>query len=146
MELAEEESPRSVARLKLVEASSSKIWEPVGSQPGSTPTTSQVLNEQRQQPAELPSDVEAALLHTLTRPRAESEGHHLGAIRREQELAAIIMELDATAAFQLNRRLDMNRDCDPIAVAFRRLLAERRQRLRVVLDQRRRMLAARGAR
>jgi len=135
------------AHLEVVEDPSSLVWEPPAQQePGAPPTTSQVLNVQRQQSDQLPTEIEAALVSVLTRRLADGEGHHTGAIRREQAIAAIIMDLDPLAAYWLARRLDADRDSDPIVAAFRRLIPQRRERLRVVLDQRRRMFAALGGR
>lgn len=94
-------------------------------------------------PQSLAAAVEAALTSVLTRPLAPGESHVSGNANKERELCARISELAPLHAFDLGRRLDANRDSDPLAVAFRRLTVERRQRVRgFIADARRR--AVRG--
>lgn len=63
--------------------------------------------------------------------------HPLGAVNREHELGARFADLAPIHAFHLGRRLDADRAADPLVIAFKRLVIERRQRLRAVLQARR---------
>lgn len=119
------------------------IWEPVGASAGQPPTTSAVLHATRP-PEALPAAVEAAFVATLTRPLAPGETHTTGNAERERELASLIVGLTPLQAHHLGRRLDIDRADDALARAWKRLLAERRERLRALLrDPRRATLAAR---
>jgi len=69
----------------------------------------------------------------IARPIDSNETHQGGNDRKERELATQLAGLSAMEAFALRRRLDINRDDDRVVVAFRRLLAERRERLRAFL-------------
>ncbi|HVK89477.1 MAG TPA: hypothetical protein VM513_35385 [Kofleriaceae bacterium] len=90
-------------------------------------------------PEQLDPAMEAALVATLMRPLAPDESHHTGSGNKERELYALLAQLDVMQAFQLGRRLDADLATDALAVAFRRLLVERRQRIRAFLrDARRR--------
>jgi hypothetical protein len=61
---------------------------------------------------------------------------------REQALTDFFMTLGAADALQIERRLQKDLSDDPIVVAFRRLVIERRDRLREVLSRHRKMLSA----
>lgn len=108
------------------------------------PTTSAVMHQTRG-PQDLPAELEAAILSTLTRAIDPGEGHREGNDRRERELAAMFARLEIVQAFDLGRRFDAARADDRLAQAFTRLVVDRRQRLRTFLaDARRRQaLAAR---
>ena len=118
------------------------IWEPVEREPGGLPTTDEVLNAMRP-PEQLPAELEASIVATLTRALRPDESHHTGNANRERELLAQFASLTPVQAYHLRRRLDLDRNNDALAVAFRRLLITRRQRLRAFLaDTRRRMMIA----
>jgi hypothetical protein len=130
-------------RLKLVgpEAApapaASPIWEPVGRAPGATPTTSEVLHAARA-PHTLGAAREAELLAILERPLRADENHQVGNANRERELIAVIARLAPVEAHYLGRRLDAARADDRLAQGFRRLVVERRTRLRAFLASPRR--------
>lgn len=107
------------------------IWTPVRTA-GASLTTDELLSRTRP-PEQLPSELEAAILHTLRRPLEAEEGHRDGNANRERELCSLFMGLTAVQCLQLRGRLDRDADSDQIAVAFRRLVMERRQRLRAAL-------------
>lgn len=120
----------------------STVWEPVRREHGSTPTSSEVIDAAHRRPPEtLSNGFEQALIATLTRPLTPQEGHSDGAARREHEVAAILLQLNASDAYHLSRRLRLERRNDPVVIAFQRLVIERRQRLRAVLEARRHTLA-----
>lgn len=112
------------------------IWEPMSIVP-ERPTTSSILNSTRA-PEELPEALEAEILATFVRPLEPGESHQVGNDNRERELRTLFEELSPLQAHHLRRRLELDRNSDPIAVVFRRLLAERRQRLRAFLADPRR--------
>ncbi len=114
------------------------VWEPVPSEPSAIPTTSEVLHETRP-PEDLEPAMEDAILGALTRPLAPGEGHQMGNANRERELRELFASLDALQSHHLGRRLDLDRPSDALAQAFRRLIVERRARLRAfIADARRR--------
>lgn len=114
------------------------VWEPVPAMPSAIPTTSEVLHETRP-PEDLEPAMEAAILGALTRPLAPGEGHQLGNANRERELRELFASLDALQSHHLGRRLDLDRPSDALAQAFRRLIVDRRARLRAfIADARRR--------
>lgn len=123
-------------RIRLEDESAGKavspIWAPVTARRDTSITTDEVLSRTRP-PEPLPPEIEGAILHSIRRPLAAGESHQNGNANRERELRSIFMTLDAIQSLQLRRRLDLDKDCDQIAVAFRRLVVERRQRLRAVL-------------
>lgn len=81
----------------------------------------------------LPAELEAAMQRVLCRPPTAQETHRECAEHREHELRELLVQLTPIEAFELGRRLDADRDGDALAVAFRRLVRERRQRLRTFL-------------
>ena len=124
--------------------STSAIWTPVtsGSVPR-VPTTTQVLQQARP-PAALPAEIEAEILATLTRPLPLQESHYEGNGRRERDLGQLFSTLDVIQSHELGRRLDIDRPDDSLAHAFRRLIPERRLRLRIFLGDARRRVARNG--
>lgn len=101
-------------------------------------TTDRARSVTRQE-KQLDPEMEAALIATLMRPLAPGESHHAGSCNKERELYALLSQLDVMHAYQLGRRLDADRPTDALVVAFRRLVIERRQRIRAFLrDARRR--------
>ena len=97
------------------------------------------MRDERSSPSVNPT-VEASVLRLLTEPL--QGGHRDAGDAREQGLTQFFMGLDAIDALQLERRLQINASTDPVVVAFRRLVIERRERLTAVLGQRRKMLQA----
>ncbi len=80
-------------------------------------------------------------MRLLTEPMPAGSHKETGDAR-EQKLAALFMTLSAVDALQIERRLQKDLSSDPLVVAFRRLVIERRERLRDVLTHRRKMLSA----
>ena len=115
------------------------IWEPV-MEPSRTPTTSEILQKARET-VRIAPEIERALLELLTRPIDQSAGHSAGYARREQEIGQMFAELDLQTAVALGKRLDLAKYDDPIATAFNRMVASRRNRLRVFLGDARRRAA-----
>ncbi|HUS27906.1 MAG TPA: hypothetical protein VMZ53_05340 [Kofleriaceae bacterium] len=101
------------------------IWE-AASLDRDEPSTSSVMHAGQRQ---LSPDVEQSLISIVMRPLRESESHHTGNENREQEVRALFAELSPLDALLLRRRLDANRTEDPVVIAFRRLVVDRRQRL-----------------
>jgi hypothetical protein len=122
------------------------IWEPVADSTSRSITTSDVIHRQHQSAAVIDAAMEAQLIHALKHPVEPSETHHEAGARRERAVAAVMTQLNEHDAYQLSRRLRQDRSDDPIIVAMRLLLPERRQRLSRLLDAHRRMLAAARAR
>lgn len=116
------------------------IWEPTLCTSGALPTTSEVLAATRP-PEQLPADLEASIVGTLGRPLRPDEGHQNGNDNRERELRTLFAELTPIQALHLRRRLDLDRNDDLLAVAFRRLVVDRRQRLRTFLADPRRQVS-----
>jgi hypothetical protein len=113
------------------------IWEPTPLAPNTIPTSSEVLN------TELPkrtfsATAESELIGIITRPLGDHETHQSGGDNRERELRSYLASLSPAEAFALRKRLDADRSDDKIALAFRRLLVERRVRLRAFLADPRR--------
>jgi len=100
------------------------IWEPT-----TAPSPTAVAN--------VPTEIVDALIDVLTRPLAPGEGHHVGNANRERALLALVAKLEPIHAFHLGRRIDIDRSDDALVVAFKRLVIERRQRLRAALQARR---------
>lgn len=118
------------------------IWEPPPQRSTRVPTTSEVLAA-AQAPGRLPESIEARIIQAICRPLHPGETHQTGNANRERELYVVLEQLDLIQIHHLLRRLDMDRDNDPIATAFRRLVVERRQRVRGFLaDSRRRRTVA----
>jgi hypothetical protein len=120
-------------------ATSSLIWEPASARSGGAPSTDEVLHR-RLAADVLPADIEQTIITTLTRPLRADESHLIGNENRERELRTIFTRLTPIQALQLRRRLDADRIADPLAAAFRRIIIERRQRLRTFLASPRRHL------
>lgn len=116
-------------RLRLAEITPSGVWEPVAGRERA-PTTSTVLPVRC---PELPAEIAAALVETLARPLRPGETHRTGNDARERELYAVLATLTPVQCLELRRRLERDRDGDPLAVAFRRLVIERRGRVRAFL-------------
>jgi hypothetical protein len=106
------------------------------------PTTDEVRRDTTRAIGVLPDEVEASLLATLTRPRGTDQTCLAAMGQREHELRDLFGQLTAVQALGLGRRLDVNRDDDRLAVAFRRFTVERRRRLREYLADTRRRLAS----
>lgn len=132
---------------QAADVSSTPFWEPIPRSPGRIPTPSEVLNVQRsERPQNLPSEIETAILATLTRPLTDGEGHQSGNSARERELREIFADLDVWQSYQLARRLDAMRADDALAQAFMRLIPERRHKLRAFLADAKRRQAVMRAR
>jgi hypothetical protein len=135
----------SSRRVSLVEEVESKtlvpapIWEPAFAAPSSIPTTDEVLHR-RPPPGALADEIVRTLVASLTRPLRADESHFTGNENRERELKGLFALLEPMEALQLRRRLDADRNDDPLAVAFRRIVAQRRERLRAFLESPRRHL------
>jgi hypothetical protein len=119
------------------------IWEPVPVGASRVPTTSAVLNL-KQPSTPIPADVESAIIGTILRPLAPGEGHERGNQAKEQELSAALAKLNPAQSHYLVRRLETDRADDPLCQAFRRLLLERRERLKVFLRNAHRRHVVRG--
>lgn len=104
------------------------------------PTTSEVLAATRP-PEQLSPDLEGQIMATLSRPLRPDEGHQIGNDNRERELRLLLATLTPIQAFHLRRRLELDRNTDPLALAFRRLIIDRRLRLRAFLADPRRQLS-----
>jgi hypothetical protein len=126
-----------VAEAEDTKAKGAPIWEPVALTHGLIPGSSDVLRTSGTR-HELARDIEERLIATLTRPLGAEESHQIGNDNRERELRRYIEELSPIEAFVLRRRLDADRSNDKLAVAFRRLVAERRVRLKALLADPRR--------
>jgi len=119
------------------------VWEPEPAiDPSALPTSSDVIARTRP-PETLEPAMEAEILRTLTRPVAAGETDRVGNARREHDLGTLFSQLDVLQSHHLGRRLDLGRPTDAIAVAFGRLVVERRQRLRAWLADARRRASTR---
>jgi hypothetical protein len=117
---------------------SAPLWEPTPLAHKGIPTSSDVLNATVPK-GTLSAIVEHELIAIITRPLAGNETHQTGNDNRERELRSYLGSLSPLEALALRKRLDIDRSDDRVAVAFRRLLAERRHRLTAFLaDPRRR--------
>jgi hypothetical protein len=121
-------------RLQLV----SPIWEAAAAR--GPLTTDQVMNTAGA-PQPLPTEIEEEIISALEQPLSPGESHRAGSERRERAVGALLAKLDIVQAYQLGRRLDLDRSDDRVAVVFRRLVIERRQRLRAFLANARRRSA-----
>ncbi len=118
------EEPRGDDSMRLREqAPAVTIWEP-------GPTATNVA------PA-APIPIERELIAMIEQPLRHGETHRVGNDRKERELAALIETLTPAQSFVLSKRLAVNAASDPLAVAFGRLLVERRNRLVAFLARRR---------
>src|SRR5688572_21880358 len=113
------------------------IWEPIAPTQSIIPTSTAAVHACSSK-HELTPDLERRLIATLTRPLSAEESHQVGNDNRERELRSYIEELSQIEAFVLRRRLDADRSNDKVAVAFRRLVVERRVRLKALLADPRR--------
>ncbi len=125
------------------QASGSSIWEPVPASCTRVPTTSDVLNRQHSCNV-LPADVVDAFIATILRPLAPGEGHESGNQAKERELCAVLDRLDPAQSLHLVRRLDADKPDDRLCQTFRRLLRERRERLKAFLRGAQRRHVVRG--
>ena len=138
-------TPRALSIVPSIErapapATETAVWEaPVADARTAPPTTSALLGQQRA--PEVSAELERAMIAIITAPLQIGESHATGATRREHELGTLFMQLAAIEALQVSRRLEIDGAADPLAIAFRRLTVERRQRLHAALANRRRMLA-----
>jgi hypothetical protein len=107
------------------------------------PTTDEIRRDAPQNAGTLAADIEAAIVDCATQAPAPGETHHACSVRRENELAEIFDQLTAVEALALGRRLDRDRDDDPIAVAMRRVAPDRWRRLRAYLSDVRRRTSRR---
>jgi hypothetical protein len=110
------------------------IWEPFTVEAG--PPTDNVLHARPKQ--QLDAATEMMIIATIIRPLDEGSTHQAGNDAREHELRLLLAKLSPIEALTIRRRLDCDRDDDRLVVAFRRLLMERRQRLRAFLADPRR--------
>jgi hypothetical protein len=89
--------------------------------------------------------LEHAILAALEAPLSNHETMFAGFHRKELAVAALFAQLSVADARALHRRLTMPSSSDPLAVAFNRLVSERRARLVAFLaDARRRQAIARA--
>ena len=128
-------------RHELAVVPTTSIWEPVVT---AEVTTDTVL-AQTKPPETLTPDLERDLIAIIVRPIRLGEGHQVGNELREQELRAALAALEPVDAFQMRRRLELDRATDALAVAFRRLVPDRRRRLIAFLADPKRRAANRLA-
>lgn len=135
----------AVAAPAAAAAVSTSICEPIPFRTDArVPSSSEVLGLARARLPQGPdAELEAAIIETLRRPISPGQGPQVGNAMRERELCELFAKLDVVQAHHLGRRLDQDRADDVLAQAFRRLVIERRQRLRTFLaDARRRQVTA----
>jgi hypothetical protein len=77
----------------------------------------------------------------ITRPIDQTGGHSAGYARRESEIGQMFAQLDLKTALAVAKRLDLARYDDPLATAFNRMVASRRNRLRAFLGDARKRAA-----
>lgn len=130
---------RKLALVAGASPAATPIWEPSARASSAVPTTDEV-RRQATPAAVLRPEVEQMFIGVLTRPLRADESHQSGNDNREREVRALITMLEPLEAFQMRRRLDMDRDDDHLVTAFRRIACERRQRLRAFLASPRRHL------
>ena len=85
--------------------------------------------------------IEAELIAVLVAPLRTDVTTRAGFDRKEQACATLLAQLGCEQARALGRRLDLARADDALAVAFGRLTADRRGRLRVFVADTPRRLA-----
>ena len=117
------------------------IWEPMEVE-SKTPTTSEVLQKTTRDALRIAPEVERALVELITRPIDQSGGHSAGYAVRENEIGQMFAQLDLKTALAVAKRLDLSRYDDPLATAFNRMVASRRNRLRAFLGDARRRAAS----
>jgi hypothetical protein len=94
-----------------------------------------------------PIPIEGEMLAILVRPLAASDSALIGHARKERELVSLLDRLTAIESHFLHKRLAAPRSDDRLAIAFGRLMIERRSRLLAYLrDARRRAAFATAAR
>jgi hypothetical protein len=120
----------------------SQVWDSVRRPAGGSATSSDVINAGAPK-HRVAAELEQRLMDVLTRPLSCDESHATGNENREREVRAIFDTLSPIDALLIRRRLDADRADDALVVAFRRLLAERRARLRAYLADPRRALLLR---
>jgi hypothetical protein len=126
-----------IAPGQAVSRRAAPIWEPLAAEPGRVPTTDEVL---ARQPGQLAAEIDAEIIALATRPLLPGESHYTGGDNRERELRLAFAKLTPLEAYQVRRRLDIDRGDDALVSAFRRLAVERRTRLKAFLaDPRRRV-------
>jgi hypothetical protein len=76
-----------------------------------------------------------ALIAELERPKPPGDTHVHAANRREAALRAQFAQLPPHESLALQRRLEMAAPDDPLAIAFARLVPERRARLLAHLEE-----------
>jgi hypothetical protein len=111
-----------------------RIWQPPG---GLAAPTTDGVRRGKTPSAPLPERVEAQIATVLARPLSPGESHLRGQERRERELRELFAKLPALQRYTLRQRLERDVDADALAVAFRRLVIDRRLRLLAVLALRR---------
>ncbi len=130
--------PTAAPRLEVVPRTGPPpLWQP-GSR-SDTPTTDAIRERARGEQAA--GRLDGAIIAVLTRPLRPDEGHRVGNDNRERELVRLLAALTPVETYHLRRRLDADRADDAVVVAFRRLLGERRQRVRAFLSDPRRRCA-----
>ncbi len=87
--------------------------------------------------------IEHQIAALIVRPIEPGEGHRTGNDRKERELLMLLETLTAVEALTLRRRLACSRPDDALAMAFGRLVVERRTRVLAFLDDTRRGIALR---
>ena len=108
------------------------IWEPCRSA-SEVPTATEVLHKQLPKNT-ISNELERHFIATLERPLAAHETYQAGNANRERELRALFATLSPVQALALRRRLNADRNDDALAVAFRRVVVERRNRFIAFLE------------
>lgn len=116
-------------------------WGPVP-KPRQPPPTTDEVRSLRCPEADLPEPVEQALIDAIMRPLRDGETRQDGNARRERDILAIVATLSPAQAFRLGARIDNAYSTDPIVVALKRLISDRRKRLRDAIDDHRRIAHA----
>lgn len=121
---------------------SEELWSPVNRE-GTGQTTDSVRQVLAAQSLQLPASVLAAIEQVVHTPPCRAESHAAAALHKELALRAVFADLDAVTSSTLVRRLDRDDPGDPVVRNLRRLLPERRARLRAFLADCRRRTALR---
>ncbi len=87
-------------------------------------------------PVEIP--IEQQIIDTIAAPLHANETSRVGNDRKEREVAMLLAQLTPVQSLALSKRLAVNAADDPLAVAFGRMLVDRRNRLIAFLDRLRR--------
>jgi hypothetical protein len=114
---------RADSRLRE-QAPNISIWEPPGVAAAKTTV------------AAIP--IESQLIATIEQPLHANETSRVGHDRKEREVATLLAQLTPAQSLALSKRLSVNASDDPLAVAFGRLVVERRNRLVAFLERLRR--------